>query len=348
MEQARAVDRSEGIVGKAPLCGRGDLGGIAAGIDAVGKELHLCARHVDLVLRCQRGMVKGAGFLRGGDQQEGRGDDTFRAVGRVVLDAELVAALMTGSNRCGAAAVEIDRVNDALFLHHLGDLINGHTDGHTRTAVSQEGNDGTVRLQSDGVTRCKCSVSRVCHDLTVAEQEERAGDGFFDVVRRRAVVTDGIFTIFQNGKIWLGRAAARLHDVAFHDKIAATLRSLHIVVVCVRRHNNSLACRLFIVGCLTCRRAQVPFQVLRRLCTALGRAAFGIVAAVRSLQLHTCARLNGCHIAVNLSRARFVVQNDLRFRYALRQRIIRLRDDVLSRRGSHAARLLCRKGRRQK
>ena len=262
----------------------------------------------------------------------------------MILDSERLAALMTGRDRCRSTAVKINCSNNVLCFQNLSNLIHGHAGGKARTTVSEECNNGAVILQTDGIARRQSVVLLSDHNLTVFNQVERSGDGFLDIIRRRAVVADRISSVLENRKIGFLKAAVCLNNITFHNKVTAALSRLHIIIVGVRSHNDRLAGCLFIVSRLSRRRAQIPFQVLRRLCAALGSTALGIVARIGCFELHARARRNSCQVTIDLCIAGVIVQNNMRFRYAFRQRVVCLRDDQLPVRRIDATGLLRRKG----
>ena len=122
--------------------------------------------------------------------------------------------------------------------------------------------------------------------------------------------------------------------MAFHDKIAAALCRLHIIVVGVHGSDNGLA-RRGLVGCRLRRGClQIPTEVLRSLRAALGSAARRVVVGIGCLELHGSTGGDGGHIAEHLCAAAGIVQNDLRFRQAVHDRIVCLRDQDLVGRGA--------------
>ena len=335
-EQAVCVDGAEAAVLQPPAHVGRQVGGIAVGVDARGSELHGSARKEEVVLRRERGVVKAAGRLRRRDDHQRRGDNALGAVGRVVLDGELIAALVAGGVGRGAAAVEVDGFDAALRLQNLGHFIDGHAVGQALTAVSHEDDERAIRLQTDGVAGSLIACVQAALDLSVLQQPERAGDGFRDVIRGGSVVADVIAAVLQNGKIRLEPVVVLvcLDEVAFHDKIAAALCRLHIIVVGVHSRNDGLARCGLIGGGLGRGRLQIPAEVLRGLRAALGRAARRVVVGIGCLELHGSTGGDGGHIAEHLCAAAGIVQNDLRFRQAVHDRIVCLRDQDLIGRGA--------------
>ena len=335
-EQAVCVDGAEAAVLQPPAHVSRQVGGIAIGVDARGSELHGSACKEEVVLRRERGVVKAAGRLRRRDDHQGRGDNALRAVGRMVLDGKLIAALVAGGVGRRAAAVEVDGFDAALRLQDLGHFIDGHAVGQALTAVSHEDDERAIRLQTDGVAGSLIAGVQAILDLAVLQQPERAGDGFGDVVRGGAVVADVIAAVLQNGKIRLEPVVVLvcLDEVAFHDKIAAALCRLHIIVVGVHSRNDGLARRGLVGGGLGRGRLQIPAEVLRGLRAALGRAARRVVVGIGCLELHGSTGGDGGHIAEHLCAAAGIVQNDLRFRQAVHNRIVCLRDQDLIGRGA--------------
>ena len=238
---------------------------------------------------------------------------------------------MAGSVGGRATAVKIDGVDAAHLLLNLRDLIDGHTVGDARAAVSQEDDDGAVLTQADGISGGLGGVAgQPFGNDAVLNQIERSGDGFGDIVRGGAEVADGIGAVLQNREIRLlvGRAvhfeALGLDEVALHHQIAAGLAGLHIIVVGVDGGHNGLA-GSSLIGCgLGGGGLQIPGQVLGRGGTALRRAAGRVVGAIGRLELHRSARRNGSRIAQHLRGTGGVVQDDLRFGHALCNRVIRL------------------------
>ena len=121
-------------------------------------------------------------------------------------------------------------------------------------------------------TPCVLSPDRKDHGIWLLK-DGKIQDGLGDVVRGGAVVADVIAAVLQNGEIRLEPVVVLvcLNEVAFHNKIAAALCRLHIIVVGVHGSDNGLARRGLVGGGLGRGRLQIPAEVLRSLRAALGR-----------------------------------------------------------------------------
>ena len=298
-------------------------------VHADGRELDLAVGRIDRIVRRKGGMIEHAIALRRGDQQQRARDRALHAVGRAVADGQVAGALALRGIGRRAAAVEEERIHHALRGQKLRLLIHRHADGvGTLAAVGHKGHDRAVGLEADAVDRP--AAITVTLDLSVLDQITRPGNGLQHVGAVRSGVTDGIRTVLQNSEIRLGGSAVvLLNDVALHDEVAERLRILHVEEVAVRGHDDVAAGRLGVGRCLQRCLFQVPGQVRRRVLAGRGRAAFSIITAIRSFESCLRTRCDRRHIAGDLRVAFLRIQENVRFRHAVDQRIVRLADDQL-------------------
>ena len=298
-------------------------------VHADGRELDLAVGRIHRVVRREGGMIEHAVLLRRGDQQQRARDRALHAVGRAVADGQVAGALALRGIGRRAAAVEVDRIHNALRGQKLRLLIHRHADGvGALAAVGHKGHDRAVGLEADAVDRP--AAITVTLDLSVLDQITRPGNGLQHVGAGRSGVTDGIRTVLQNSEIRLGGSAVvLLNDVALHDEVAERLRILHVEEVAVRGHDDVAAGRLGVGRCLQRCLFQVPGQVRRRVLAGRRRAAFSIITAIRSFESCLRTRCDRRHIAGDLRVAFLGVQENVRFRHTVDQRIVRLADDQL-------------------
>ena len=270
-------------------------------------------------------MIEHAVALRRGDEQQGARNRALHAVGRAVANLQLRRTFALGRHGGGAAAIEVDRVHNALCGHELRELIDRHADGiRALAAVGHKGHDRAVGLDADAVDRDQV-VAAVVLGLTIPDQIERAGNGLFHVGAVHTGVANGKGAVLQNRKIRLvGNTVVLLNEVALHDEVTERLRRLHIVEVTIRGHNDVAAGGLDVVGSLLRGSFHAPGQVSRVLLTGRGRAAFSIITVIRSLERCLRTRCDRRHKAGDLCIAFLGVQEDVRFRHAVNQRVIRL------------------------
>ena len=298
-------------------------------VHADGRESDLAVGRIHRVVRREGRVIKHAVLLRRGDQQQRARDRALHAIGRAVADGQVAGALALRGIGRRAAAVEVDRIHNALRGQKLRLLIHRHTDGvGTLAAVGHKGHDRAVGLEADAVDRYE--IIAVMIDLAVLDQITRPGNGLQHVGAVRSGVTDGIRTVLQNSEIRLGGSAVvLLNDVALHDEVAERLRILHVVEVAVHGHDDVAAGRLGVGRCLQRCLFQVPGQVRRRVLAGRGRAAFSIITAIRSFESCLRTRCDRRHKAGDLRVAFLGVQENVRFRHTVDQRIVRLADDQL-------------------
>ena len=324
-EQTVGVDRAALGVRDRPGHILRERGLAAVFIHADGRELDLAVGRVDRVVRGKRGMVEHAVTLRRGDQQQGAGDRALHTVGRAVADLKLRGALALGGAGSGAAAVEEDRIHHALRIQERNLLIDRHADRvRALAAVGQKGHDRAVRLDADAVARHEVRIPVVA-GLSILDQIKRAGNRFQNVGAVHPGVTDGIGAVLQNRKIRLvGNAVILLNEVALHDEVTERLQRLHVVVVAVHGHDDVAAGSLGVVGSLQRGLFHAPGQIGRLVLAGRGRAAFCIVTVVRGLECRLRTRCDRRHKTSDLCIAFLRIQEDVRFRHAVDQRVIRL------------------------
>ena len=328
-EQAVGVDGAALAVRHGPGHIVRQLRMAAVFVHADGREPDLAVGRIDRIVRREGRVVKHAVLLRRGDQQQGAGDRALHAVGRAVADGQVAGALALRGIGRRAAAVEVDRIHNALRGQKLRLLIHRHADGvGALAAVGHKGHDRAVGLEADAVDRYERIAVMI--DLAVLDQITRPGNGLQHVGAVRSGVTDGIRTVLQNSEIRLGGSAVvLLNDVALHDEVAERLRILHVVEVAVHGHDDVAAGRLGVGRCLQRCLFQVPGQILRRVLAGRGRAAFSIITAIRSFESCLRTRCDRRHKAGDLRVAFLGVQENVRFRHTVDQRIVRLADDQL-------------------
>ena len=324
-EQTVGVDRAALGVRDRPGHILRERGLAAVFIHADGRELDLAVGRVDRVVRGKGGMVEHAVALRRGDQQQGAGNRALHTVGRTVADLELRGALALGGAGGGAAAVEIQRIHNALSSHKLGDLVERHADRvRALAAVGHKGHDRAVGLDADAVDRDQAVAAAVL-DLTVPDQIKRAGNGLFHVGAVHTGVANSKGAVLQNRKVRLvGNTVILLNEVALHDEVTEWLQRLHVVVVAVHGHDDVAAGSFGVVGSLQCGLFHAPGQIGRLVLAGRGRAAFCIVTVVRGLERRLRTRCDRRHKAGDLRIAFLRIQEDVRFRHAVDQRVIRL------------------------
>ena len=293
-------------------------------IHADGRELDLAVGSVDRIVRRERCMVEYTVIFRRGDEQQGARNRALHAVGRAVADLEVRGALALGGAGGRAAAIEVDRVHNALCGHELRELIDRHADGiRALAAVSHKGHDRAVRLDADAVDRDQ--VAAVVLNLPILHQIERAGNRLFHVGAVHTGITDGKRAVLQHREVRLiGNAVVLLDNIALHDEVAERLRRLHIEEVTIRGHNDVAAGGLSVVGSLLRRFFHAPGQACRLILAGRGRAALCIITVVRSLERCLRTRCDRRHKAGDLCIAFPGVQEDVRFCHAVNQRVVRL------------------------
>ena len=326
-EQTVGVDRAALGVRDRPGHILRERGLAAVFIHADGRELDLAVGCVDRIVRREGGMIEHTVALRRGDQQQGARNRALHAVGRAVANLQLRRTFALGRHGGGAAAIEVDRVHNALCGHELRELIERHADGiRTLAAVGHKGHDRAVGLDADAVDREQ--VAAVVLNLPILHQIERAGNRLFHVGAVHTGVTDCKRAVLQHREVWLiGNAVVLLDNIALHDEVAERLRRLHIEEVTIRGHNDVAAGGLDVVGSLLRGSFHAPGQVSRLVLTGRGRAAFSIITVIRSLECCLRTRCDRRHKAGDLCIAFLGIQKDIRFRHAFNQRVVRLADN---------------------
>ena len=296
-------------------------------VHADGRKLDLAVGCVDRIVRRERCMVEYTVIFRRGDQQQGARNRALHAVGRAVANLQLRRTFALGRHGGGAAAIEVDRVHNALCGHELRELIDRHADGiRALAAVGHKGHDRAVGLDADAVDRDQ--VAAVVLNLPILHQIERAGNRLFHVGAVHTGVTDCKRAVLQHREVWLiGNAVVLLDNIALHDEVAERLRRLHIEEVTIRGHNDVAAGGLSVVGSLLRRFFHAPGQACRLILAGRGRAALCIITVVRSLERCLRTRCDRRHKAGDLCIAFPGVQEDVRFCNAVNQRVVRLADN---------------------
>ena len=326
-EQAVGVDRAALGVRDRPGHILRERGLAAVFIHADSRKLDLAVGCVDRIVRRERCMVEYTVIFRRRDQQQGARNRALHAVGRAVADLEVRGALALGRHGGGAAAIEVDRVHNALCGHELRELIDRHADGiRALAAVGHKGHDRAVGLDADAVDRDQ--VAAVVLNLPILHQIERAGNRLFHVRAVHTGVTDCKRAILQHREVRLiGNAVVLLDNIALHDEVAERLRRLHIEEVTIRGHNDVATGGLSVVGSLLRRFFHAPGQACRLILAGRGRAALCIITVVRSLERCLRTRCDRRHKAGDLCIAFPGVQEDVRFCNAVNQRVVRLADN---------------------
>ena len=326
-EQAVGVDRAALGVRDRPGHILRERGLAAVFIHADSRKLDLAVGCVDRIVRRERCMVEYTVIFRRRDQQQGARNRALHAVGRAVADLEVRGALALGRHGGGAAAIEVDRVHNALCGHELRELIDRHADGiRALAAVGHKGHDRAVGLDADAVDRDQ--VAAVVLNLPILHQIERAGNRLFHVGAVHTGVTDCKRAILQHREVRLiGNAVVLLDNIALHDEVAERLRRLHIEEVTIRGHNDVATGGLSVVGSLLRRFFHAPGQACRLILAGRGRAALCIITVVRSLERCLRTRCDRRHKAGDLCIAFPGVQEDVRFCNAVNQRVVRLADN---------------------
>ena len=293
-------------------------------VHADGRELDLAVGRIDCIIRRERGMVEHTVVFSRGDEQQGARNRALHAVGRAVANLQLRSTFALGRHGGGAAAIEVDRVHNALCGHELRELIDRHADGiRALAAVGHKGHDRAVGLDADAVDRDQ--VAAVVLNLPILHQIERAGNRLFHVGAVHTGVTDCKRAVLQHREVWLiGNAVVLLDNIALHDEVAERLRRLHIEEVTIRGHNDVAAGGLSVVGSLLRRFFHAPGQACRLILAGRGRAALCIITVVRSLERCLRTRCDRRHKAGDLRIAFPGVQEDVRFCNAVNQRVVRL------------------------
>ena len=296
----------------------------AGSIHAGGRELHLAAGGVELVVGAQGGVVELAVLVRSGDQQQRAGDRALHAVRGAAADVEGRGTLPLGGQHGRAAAVQIDGGDHALGPQELGLIVEGHAHGiGVLTAVRHKRDNGAVRLQADGVPGRQVTGVGAHQVLAVLQQEEGAGDGFQHIRGVRSGLPDDKAAVLEHGEVGF---APLLDDVALHDEVAQGLRGLHVEVVAVGDGQDVAAggglIGLGLVGGL----AHGPLHVLGNLLAFAGRCT-RVVAGVGSLEGGLCAGFHRHHEAGDLGIAICGVQEDVRLRHTIRDGVVRLLHD---------------------
>ena len=279
------------------------VGRAACGVSAQGREGHLAAGGIKLVLGADGGVVEVAVKAGGGHHQQGVGHGALQAVAGAVAHQQLVGALIAGGHGGGAAAVQIDGGDAAGVLQEAGHLIHAHADGHGfLAAVGLEEHHGAVGTDAHAVAGHTVALVQAGDDLAVFHQHEGAGNGLHHIGGVAAGGANDGGAVLQNGEEGLGTG---FHQVALHDQIAGGCAGLHIVVVGVGGQDHAaLGIRGPSVGSgLGGGLGHLPFQLsaVHHGLALGGGAAVIVISGVAGLQGHVLGQVDLRKVAHHLA-----------------------------------------------
>ena len=279
------------------------VGRAACGVSAQGREGHLAAGGIKLILGADGGVVEVAVEAGGGHHQQGVGHGALQAVAGAVAHQQLVGAFIAGGHGGGAAAVQIDGGDAAGILQEAGHLIHAHADGHgLLAAVGLEEHHGAVGTDAHAVAGHAVALVQAGDDLAVFHQHIGAGNGLHHVGGVAAGGANDGGAVLQNGEEGLG---AGFHQVALHDQIAGGGAGLHIVVVGVGGQDHAaLGIRGPSVGSgLGGGLGHLPFQLsaVHHGLALGGGAAVIVISGVAGLQGHVLGQVDLRKVAHHLA-----------------------------------------------
>ena len=279
------------------------VGRAACGVSAQGREGHLAAGGIKLVLGADGGVVEVAVKAGGGHHQQGVGHGALQAVAGAVAHQQLVGALIAGGHGGGAAAVQIDGGDAAGILQEAGHLIHAHADGHgLLAAVGLEEHHGAVGTDAHAVAGHAVALVQAGDDLAVFHQHIGAGNGLHHVGGVAAGGANDGGAVLQNGEEGLG---AGFHQVALHNEVAGGCAGLHIVVVGVGGQDHAaLGIRGPSVGSgLGGGLGHLPFQLaaVHHGLALGGGAAVIVISGVAGLQGHVLGQVDLRKVAHHLA-----------------------------------------------
>ena len=278
-------------------------GRAACGVSTQGREGHLAAGGIKLILGADGGVVEVAVKAGGGHHQQGIGHGALQAVAGAVAHQQLVGALIAGGHGGGAAAVQIDGGDAAGVLQEAGHLIHAHADGHgLLAAVGLEEHHGAVGTDAHAVAGHAVALVQAGDDLAVFHQHIGAGNGLHHVGGVAAGGADDGGAVLQNGEEGLG---AGFHQVALHNEVAGGGAGLHIVVVGVGGQDHAaLGIRGPSVGSgLGGGLGHLPFQLsaVHHGLALGGGAAVIVISGVAGLQGHVLGQVDLRKVAHHLA-----------------------------------------------
>ena len=279
------------------------VGRAACGVSAQGREGHLAAGGIELILGADGGMVEVAVKAGGGHHQQGVGHGALQAVAGAVAHQQLVGALIAGGHGGGAAAVQIDGGDAAGVLQEAGHLIHAHADGHgLLAAVGLEEHHGAVGTDAHAVAGHAVALVQAGDDLAVFHQHIGAGNGLHHVGGVAAGGANDGGAVLQDGEEGLG---AGFHQVALHNEVAGGGAGLHIVVVGVGGQDHAaLGIRGPSVGSgLGGGLGHLPFQLaaVHHGLALGGGAAVIVISGVAGLQGHVLGQVDLRKVAHHLA-----------------------------------------------
>ena len=279
------------------------VGRAACGVSAQGREGHLAAGGIKLILGADGGVVEVAVKAGGGHHQQGIGHGALQAVTGAVAHHQLVGALITGCHGGGAAAVQIDGGDAAGVLQEAGHLIHAHADGHgLLAAVGLEEHHGAVGTDAHAIAGHAVALVQAGDDLAVFHQHIGAGNGLHHVGGVAAGGANDGGAVLQDGEEGLG---AGFHQVALHNEVAGGCAGLHIVVVGVGGQDHAaLGIRGPSVGSgLGGGLGHLPFQLaaVHHGLALGGGAAVIVISGVAGLQGHVLGQVDLRKIAHHLA-----------------------------------------------
>ena len=284
---------------------------VAAGADTGGSYLNGRTDGHVVVFRLQRSVIKRRGGGSGGSDEQRGGNGTRRTVGRTVDDGQFLIADLTGNEGGGAAAVQVDGVHTARFLHDVRDLQHAAAagEGLLTTVKHHQDNLARGRNTNRGTRRTAGVVvaGRGNGNFAVLDQYgTEAADGFLDQIGTRVLLIP--FSrraqlgraVPEDGKV--AAAGARLVLDAVHDQQSAGVTVGHVIAAGIGGHDGLKVLDVFValgiaVACLHAVRLvqyarHGPFGILGR----TGRAA-----VIVGVHMHVAsADIRSRHIEGNL------------------------------------------------
>ena len=178
-------------------------------------------------------------FRRAGNEKSGT-YVTLNAVGRAVPAFKSIAAFVLGNKSCRAAAVKVKSIHAAKSEHGFGKLTKRLTDrGRELSAVNNKHDNGAVRLDTDCTSGHKVSVSSICGNLSVFNQNNGAADALFEVcfgISLCGSSSDFGLSVLTDCEI--RPVFVRSVKCIVHYKCSGRSTGLHVVIVTVGAGNN--------------------------------------------------------------------------------------------------------------
>ncbi len=233
-------NRSIAFIAHSPVCIFRQINRIAVRADTSRCHLYRCANRRIVILGLNQRMIKrGRAGSRGVEQQRG-GNRSGSTVRRSVNNLQLFGGSITDNEGGRSAAVQVNRLYTAGFLHDVTNIQRTAARGERfLTSIQYRQNNLACRRNTDGGTRRL--VGAGTNHFAISDDEfAKSANSFSDLVLLRRIISSGthnrLATLGDGKEAILSGVRIPLH--AIHDQQTARSTVRHIVAAGIRCSNG--------------------------------------------------------------------------------------------------------------